>query len=96
MLILKQDFLFDHFFIIFKIGNQYIMKKKLLKTVLSILVLCSFYTSYGQVIKSASEPLKIINKQTQLIQSHSSPDLNHHHDGEHCISDALTNDWVTK
>ena len=70
------------------------MRKTL--TQLSLLAVFSLPLSsvYGQQLQHAGENVTPVSKQVATIQLNSSPDLHHQHDGEHCISDALTKDWI--
>ena len=50
--------------------------------------------SYGQITEDAGKNLTTVNKGNQRTIFNMSPDLHHHHDGEHCITDALNNAWI--
>lgn len=51
----------------------------------------SFGQNYG-----ASKPKKIANNAGKhaAMPANYSPDLGHQHDGEHCVTDAITKDWI--
>jgi len=72
------------------------MKKPILKLGFIALALFVFTPLFGQNIKQASSNVGVITSKQAVIKSNNSPNLDHQHDGEHCISDALTNDWITK
>ncbi|MEX1001953.1 MAG: M43 family zinc metalloprotease [Crocinitomicaceae bacterium] len=70
-----------------------------MKKTVTLLTACIFLVfqvsfTYGQVLKSGGEKLATIKKESTGTVYNLSPDLNHQHDGEHCLSDALTNEWV--
>ncbi len=53
--------------------------------------------TFGQTLKTA--PLDIARGAhggTTLSFLHYSPDFEHEHDGEHCLTDALTQDWIER
>ena len=72
------------------------MKKIILNLGLTTLSLFVFSTIYGQNIKQASGNVGVRTAHVAVVKSNNSPNLNHQHDGEHCITDALTQDWITK
>ena len=49
---------------------------------------------FSQNSGSSTKTVKPLVKQFAMTTYNSSPDLQHAHDGEHCLSDALTNHWI--
>ena len=70
------------------------MKKTFTRLALMALFVVPVSLSYGQIIKQGGNQLAPINKEITGTIFNTSPDLKHHCDGQHCISDALTNQWV--
>lgn len=72
------------------------MKKTFTRVaVLAAFGICSV-ASYGQITEGAGKKLTTVNKGNQGTVYNLSPNLHHHHDGEHCITDALNNAWITE
>lgn len=65
-----------------------------------IAFICSFFVfgfTYGQSIKPLNkETISASYAGVALSFLHYSPDLGHAHDGEHCLADVLTEDWVER
>ncbi len=73
------------------------MKKNYLKHVVLVCGLLAFGNTNAQVLKPVeTTPLTIENAGQALSFLHYSPNLHHEHDGEHCLADVLTNDWLQK
>jgi PKD repeat protein len=68
------------------------------KTYTRLSLLAIFYlplgSAYGQLLQHAGEKIAPVSKQMAGSNLNKSPDLHHEHDGEHCLSDALTKDWI--
>lgn len=59
------------------------------------LMSCLANVSFGQDLQNAGKSVGPIVKNSAGSVVNHSPDLHHHHDGEQCISDALTNQWLS-
>ncbi|MEO9533825.1 MAG: M43 family zinc metalloprotease [Crocinitomicaceae bacterium] len=68
------------------------------KTFTRLSLLALFYlplgTAFGQQLLDAGQHIQPVSKHVAETKFFGSPDLHHQHDGEHCISDALTNHWL--
>ena len=60
---------------------------------LAIFGLASSIT-FGQISETAGERLTTVNKGNQMTIFNLSPNLHHHADGHHCISDFLNDAWI--
>ena len=71
------------------------MRKTLTQLTLSAFFFLPFTYSQAQISNGAGA--KVATYKVQSVNTHfsESPDLNHAHDGHHCLSDALTQDWVS-
>ncbi|UKN00146.1 T9SS type A sorting domain-containing protein [Paracrocinitomix mangrovi] len=71
------------------------MKKTITRVALAALIMFPSM-AYNQVLQKAGKTVTTVNKGTAGTVFNLSPNLHHHHDGEHCISDALTNQWINE
>ena len=70
------------------------MKKNLTRLSLIAILFFPFSYSFGQVLRTHVQNVTSFSKEKQGTVYNTSPHLNIDHDHEHCISDALTNDWI--
>lgn len=65
-------------------------------TRLAVLAIFGFSAtiSFGQLTENAGKKLTTVNKEMQSTVFNMSPNLQHQHDGEHCVTDALTDAWI--
>jgi len=71
------------------------MRKTFTRLSLLAVFSLSFSAAYGQIARQGGANLTKTQTTTNSVMINESPDLNHEHDGHHCLSDALTNEWVS-
>jgi PKD repeat protein len=70
------------------------MKKMFTSLSITAMFTLAFSVAHGQLLEKGGTSLTTTTNTSQSIIINGSPNLGHNHDGEHCISDALTNDWI--
>ncbi len=70
------------------------MRKTVTRLALSALFFLPFTSAIAQIGQGAGAKVATFNVQATNSHLSNSPDLNHQCDGHHCLSDALTQDWV--